>query len=237
MLKMVRDFLFPRTTSPIKTREGLTKNAMSNKLPSNSEQGNTWTHLIGAVFALSSIWLVWPAAKLGWEWTMGVIFFIAGMFLMFLSSTIYHWLWPGTAKKILRKCDHISIYVMIACSYTPICIAVIGGWLGWLVFAIQWTLVIGGTFYKLFAMGRYPRLSLTLYLVMGWSIVLVARPVVERLSFTSLLMLLSEAFFYTVGTYFFAYDSKRHYHAIWHVFVLFGAMSHWTAILLIILGK
>lgn len=209
---------------------------MKRPLPPTNELGNTWTHLIGAIFALSSIWMIWPAARLGWEWTMGVAFFITGMFLMFLSSTIYHWLWPGMAKNILRKCDHISIYVMIACSYTPICIAVIGGWMGWLVFAIQWAIVIGGTFYKIFAMGRFPRLSLALYLVMGWSVVLVARPVVERLSAPSLLMLVCEGVFYTAGTYFFAYDSRRHYHAIWHVFVLLGAMSHWTAILLIILN-
>ena len=209
---------------------------MNKILPSSKEQGNTWTHLVRAVFALSSICLVSPAHKSGWQWTMGILFFIVGMCLMFLSSTIYHWLWPGTAKNILRKCDHISIYVMIACSYTPICIAIIGGWLGWLVFAIQWAIVIGGTFYKLFAMGKYPRLSLALYLVMGWSIVLVAQPVIERLTLAALVMLLCEAFFYTTGTYFFAYDSKRHYHAIWHVFVLLGAMSHWTAILLLILG-
>lgn len=211
------------------------RQSVSRYLPLSREQGNTWTHLVGAVFALSSIWLVWPAVRQGWEWTMGILFFIVGMFLMFLSSTVYHWLWPGRAKRILRKCDHISIYVMIACSYTPICIAVIGGLLGWTVFALQWAVVLGGTFYKIFAMGKYPRLSLALYLVMGWSVVLVAKPVVERLSLASLIMLLCEAFFYTAGTYFFAYDSRRHYHAIWHVFVLLGAMSHWTAILLLLL--
>ena len=95
------------------------------------ESSNHWTHLLGVIFALSCIWMVWPAATLGWQWTMGVLFFIVGMFLMFLSSTIYHWLPEGRARRILRRCDHISIYVMIACSYTPICIAVIGGWLGW----------------------------------------------------------------------------------------------------------
>lgn len=213
------------------------KKVMSKILPSSQEQGNTWTHLVGAVFALSSIWEVWPAAQLGWQWTMGIIFFIAGMFLMFLSSTVYHWVWPGMAKRVLRKCDHISIYVMIACSYTPICIAVIGGWLGWLVFGIQWAMVIAGTVYKIVAMGKYPRVSLALYLIMGWSVVLVAQPVIERLSALVLLMLLAEGVFYTSGTYFFAHDSKRHYHAIWHVFVLLGAMAHWTAILLIILGS
>lgn len=210
---------------------------MSKILPSSQEQGNTWTHLVGAIFALSSIWEVWPAAKLGWQWTMGIIFFIAGMFLMFLSSTVYHWVWPGVAKRVLRKCDHISIYVMIACSYTPICIAVIGGWLGWLVFGILWAMVAAGTVYKIVAMGKYPKVSLALYLIMGWSVVLVAQPVIERLSAITLLMLLAEGVFYTSGTYFFAHDSKRHYHAIWHVFVLLGAMAHWTAILLIILGK
>lgn len=168
---------------------------------------------------------------------MGILFFIVGMFLMFLSSTVYHWVWPGVAKRVLRKCDHISIYVMIACSYTPICIAVIGGWIGWTVFGILWAMVIAGTVYKIVAIGRYPKVSLALYLIMGWSVVLVAQPVIERLSSLVLLMLLAEGVFYTSGTYFFAHDSRRHYHAVWHVFVLLGAMAHWAAILLIILGK
>ena len=81
---------------------------------------------------------------------------------MFLASTIYHWVHPGFAKQVLRKLDHISIYVMIACSYTSICIGVVGGWLGWLVFGFQWATVIGGIFYKVFAMGKYPRLSLAI---------------------------------------------------------------------------
>ena len=208
---------------------------MSRFLPHPSEQGNTWTHLVGTVFALSSIWMVWPAVYKGWQWAFGVIFFIVGMFLMFLSSTMYHWWWPGKGKDVLRKLDHISIYVMIACSYTPICVAVVGGWLGWTVFGLQWAVVIGGVFYKVFAMGRYPRLSLALYLFMGWSVLLVIKPVFERLSLPAMLCIVTEGLLYTVGTYFFAHDSRKHFHAIWHVFVLLGAMAHWTAVLLIIL--
>lgn len=208
---------------------------MSRFLPHPSEQGNTWTHLVGAVFALSSIWMVWPAVYKGWQWAFGVIFFIVGMFLMFLSSTMYHWWWPGKGKNVLRKLDHISIYVMIACSYTPICVAVVGGWIGWTVFGLQWAVVIGGVFYKVFAMGRYPRLSLALYLFMGWSVLLVIKPVFERLSLPAMLCIVTEGLLYTVGTYFFAHDSRKHFHAIWHVFVLLGAMAHWTAVLLIIL--
>ena len=200
------------------------------------ERSNSMTHLIGVLFALSSIWMVWPAFLLGWRWSMGVLFFIAGMFLMFLSSTIYHCLPVGRARDIMRRCDHISIYVMIACSYTPICIAVVGGWTGWLTFALLWAVVIGGTVYKIVAMGKYPRLSLALYLIMGWSVVFIAKPVYERLATTTLLLLLAEGFFYTAGTYFFAKDKKKHFHAIWHVFVLLGAIAHWSAILSIMLS-
>lgn len=200
------------------------------------EKGNTWTHLIGVVFALSCIWMVWPAVSLGWRWAMGVLFFIVGMFLMFLSSTIYHWLKPGIAKNILRKCDHISIYVMIACSYTPICIAVVGGWIGWVTFGLLWAVVIAGTVYKIVAMGKYPRLSLALYLVMGWSIVFIAKPVFESLSVLSMFLIFAEGLLYTAGTYFFTKDSKPHFHAIWHVFVLLGAIAHCSAILTIMLG-
>lgn len=208
---------------------------MSHKLPSSREQGNTWTHLAGAVFALSSIWMVWPAVYKGWEWAFGVIFFITGMFLMFLSSTIYHWVWPGRVKQVMRKIDHISIYVMIACSYTPICVSVIGGWLGWLVFGLQWAAVIGGTFYKVYAMGKLPKLSLAIYLLMGWNVLLIIKPVWERLSVAALVMLLAEGVLYTAGTFFFTNDNRRHFHAIWHIFVLLGAMAHWTAVLLILL--
>ena len=210
---------------------------MSHKLPSSREQGNTWTHLAGAVFALSSIWMVWPAVYKGWEWAFGVIFFITGMFLMFLSSTIYHWVWPGRVKQVMRKIDHISIYVMIACSYTPICISVVGGIAGWTVFAIMWAVAFAGSVYKIVAIGRYPRLSLALYLFMGWSVVFIAKPVYERLSSLSLLLLLLEGLLYTSGTYFFAHDSRRHYHTVWHIFVLLGALAHWGAVLTIMLGE
>ncbi len=204
-------------------------------LPPRGEQGNTWTHLAGAVFALSSVWLVWPAVHKGWEMAMGVVFFIAGMFLMFLSSTLYHWAHPGVVKAVLRRLDHINIYVMIACSYTPICIGVVGGWAGWLKFGVQWVAVSGGTFYKIYAIDMYPQFSLAMYLVMGWSVLLVMRPVVERLSLLSLLLLVAEGVSYTGGTYFFAHDNRPGYHTVWHVFVLLGAMAHWGMVLTLLL--
>ena len=178
--------------------------------PQKGELGNTWTHFIGAIFALSSIWIIWPAVKISWQMAMGVIFFIVG--------------------------DHISIYVMIACSYTPICIGVIGGWIGWLVFGLQWAAVIGGVFYKIFAFGKYPRLSLTIYLIMGWSVLLILKPVMDRLSTLAMVLLFAEGLFYTCGVFFFAHDSHKYYHAIWHIFVLLGAIAHWSVVLCIVLN-
>ena len=203
--------------------------------PIKTELGNTWTHLAGAIFALSSIWLVWLAADVSWQMAFGVVCFIVGMFFMFLSSTVYHWVREGKVKRALRKCDHISIFVMIACSYTPILIGVVGGWLGWTVFAVQWMVVIIGAIYKITSLGRWPRLSLAIYLIMGWSIIFIAEPVIKALKPATLWLLLAEGIAYTAGTYFFAHDEKPHYHAIWHVFVLLGAIAHWGAVLTLLL--
>ena len=208
---------------------------MTQFLPSKEELGNTWTHLIGVIFALSSIWMVWPAINTSWQMAFGVFFFIVGMFLMFLSSTVYHWVRPGVAKNILRKCDHISIYVMIACSYTPICVGVIGGWLGWMVFGFLWAIALIGSIAKIVALGKHPRLSLAMYLIMGWSVLIIFPKVMEKLSPLSLTFLIAEGILYTAGTYFYAHDKQPHYHAIWHVFVLLGAIAHWSVILTILL--
>lgn len=197
---------------------------------------NTATHLLGVVFTLSMAWLI---IKLGygasWQHAFGVTFFTSGMLLMFAASTLYHWWLPGEGKRHLRIFDHIGIYIMIAASYTPICIGVVGGALGWTVFGLLWATVIGGAFYKITAINKYPRLSLIIYLVMGWSVVFIAEPVYSELSITPLLFILAEGLFYTSGTYFFSHDSRPYYHGIWHIFVLLGAICHWSVVLCILL--
>lgn len=125
---------------------------------------------------------------------------------------------------------------MIACSYTPICVGVIGGWIGWLVFGLMWFVALVGTVVKIFAIGKNPRLSLAIYLIMGWSVLLIFPTVLERLSTLSMIFLVCEGLFYTSGTYFYAHDSRPHFHTIWHVFVLLGAISHWAVVLTILLS-
>lgn len=205
------------------------------KRRSGEERFNTLTHLIGVVFTLAAAWFI---LKLGygsnWKNAFGTTFFTCGMLLMYAASTLYHWAMPGKAKRRLRIFDHISIYVMIAASYTPICVGVVGGALGWTVFGILWGVALGGAVYKLTAMDRYPRLSLFLYLLMGWSFIFMAEPVCSRLSTRALCAILAEGLFYTSGTWFFAHDSKPYFHGVWHIFVLLGSVAHWLAILFIL---
>ena len=202
---------------------------------SAEERFNTLTHLAGVVFTLIAAWFILRLGyQAGWKNAFGTTFFTCGMLLMYAASTLYHWWMPGRGKRCLRVLDHISIYVMIAASYTPICIGVVGGAVGWTVFGILWGVALGGAVYKIAALGRWPRLSLLLYLVMGWTFVFIAELVCMRMSPPALICLLFEGLFYTSGTYFFAHDSRRFYHGIWHIFVLLGSVSHWLAILFIL---
>ncbi len=200
---------------------------------SKEEIFNTLTHLGGVVFTLGVAWIILRLGyRSSWQNAMGVTFFTCGMLIMYACSTLYHWWKPGKGKRIWRIFDHISIYVMIAASYTPICIGVVGGALGWTVFGLLWGVVILGTIYKATAIGRWPRLSLLLYLIMGWSIVFIAEPVYRHLPVEALIAILCEGIFYTGGTYFFAHDNRPYFHGIWHIFVLLGSIAHWVAILL-----
>lgn len=204
---------------------------------SREEIFNTITHLIGVIFTLS---LAWYTLSLGysptasWKEAFGATFFVSGMLLMFLSSSLYHWCKPGKAKRRLRIFDHISIYIMIAASYTPICVSVVGGALGWTVFGILWGITLVGMFYKIFALEKNPKLSLILYLTMGWSVILIAKPVFTSLSLASILWIVAEGVFYTSGTYFFTRDDRPYFHGIWHLFVLAGAISHQMAVISIL---
>ncbi|MEG1615760.1 MAG: hemolysin III family protein [Bacteroidales bacterium] len=196
------------------------------------EIANTLTHFIGVALALLAGWiLIGKSVTAQWETLFAAIVFSVSVLLMYSASTIYHWTLPGKGKRVLRYVDHINIYVLIAASYTPILLCAIGGKLGWGMFAFLWTLVVAGTLYKVFFLGKYPRLSLGIYLMMGWSVLLIAKTVWLNMPGIALALILLEGILYTAGTYFYARDAKKpYYHAIWHLFVLGGTVSHAAAV-------
>lgn len=202
---------------------------------SAEEKANTWTHLIPLVATLI---IAWPLLRLACNaqlstfhfQLLGTSLFLFGMLLMFASSTLYHAVTNPVHKRRLRVFDHISIYAMIAGSYSPICLVALDGWMGWTLFAFLWACVIAGAIGKFVALGKYPKLSLTLYLAMGWAALLVLVPMWRAMPHDAFFWVLAEGIFYTVGAYFFRLDEQHaYYHAIWHVFINLGAASHTIA--------
>ena len=207
---------------------------------SKEEKANTWTHLVPLVATLLIAWPLMEKAvssqlsAFSFQ-ILGTALFLFGMVLMFLSSTLYHAVSEPKAKARLRIFDHISIYVMIAGSYSLICLSVVGGWIGWTLFGFLWACVIAGAIGKFIALGKHPKLSLALYLAMGWVALLILYPMWQNMSHAAFAWIFAEGIFYSIGAYFFNGDEQHAYwHAIWHVFITLGAASHTIATWLIL---
>ncbi len=204
------------------------------------EKANTWTALLPA---LATIAIAWPLMERALQsqisnfkfQIVGTSLFLLGAFLMYFASTLYHVVVAPKTKALIRIFDHISIYVMIAGSYSPICLTVVGGWMGWSLFGFLWACVIAGVVGKIIALGKHPHLSLTLYLMMGWAALLVIWPMWQNMSHAAFAWVIAEGVFYTIGAYFFNKDEEHaFYHAIWHVFIILGSLSHTIALWLIL---
>ena len=204
------------------------------------EKANTWTALLPALATIAIAWPLMERAYLSQLSTfnfqlLGTSLFLLGSFLMYFASTLYHVVVAPKAKARIRIFDHISIYVMIAGSYSPICLTVVGGWMGWSLFGFLWACVIAGVVGKIIALGKHPHLSLTLYLMMGWAALLVIWPMWQNMSHSAFWWVIAEGVFYTIGSYFFSKDEEHaFYHAIWHIFIILGSLSHTIALWLIL---
>ncbi len=157
--------------------------------------------------------------------------FTISIFLMFLSSTLYHSMHLGSKhKEVFQILDHIFIYVAIAGTYTPIALCVIGGWQGIFITALQWAMVLFGVFYKSLARRSIPAISLTIYLVMGWTIVFFAPLFLRSASLPLMILILAGGLFYTVGAYFYAKKGFKYHHLVWHLFINCAMACHYVAI-------
>ena len=204
------------------------------RTPSIGEEiANSITHGIGALLAISAlVVLVVFSAIRGTVWHI-VSFSIFGstLVLLYFASTLYHSLTHATAKRIFHKFDHISIYLLIAGTYTPFCLTALRGWIGWTVFGIVWTCAILGTVFKAIAVGSRVRLSTILYVMMGWVIIIAIKPLYEAMSCNGFALLIAGGVSYTLGTIFFIRDQVKYNHSVWHVFVLGGSVLHFFAVL------
>ncbi|UJP64502.1 PAQR family membrane homeostasis protein TrhA [Mongoliitalea daihaiensis] len=206
---------------------------VTRKQSIEEEFANSITHGLGVLFSIVAISLLVTFSILK-DSTIHVVscsIFGASILLLYTFSTLYHAFQAERIKAWLRTFDHIGIYFLIAGTYTPFLLLAVGGTLGWIYFGIIWGLAVVGTVYKIFFTHRFKRLSLFLYLGMGWMAIFLIKPLMESLDSSVLIMIAVGGIAYTLGTIFYTRPQMRFAHTIWHLFVLAGTISHFIAIL------
>ncbi|MBL0353049.1 MAG: hemolysin III family protein [Dechloromonas sp.] len=203
----------------------------------HGEKFNAWTHLVGALLALGgAVWLLVLAAASGdWLKIFAIAVYGTTLVLLYSISTIYHSV-RGRAKRVMRKLDHLSIYLLIAGSYTPFCLITLRGPWGWSLFGIVWTLALIGMLQEIKPRSEARVMSLVIYAVMGWIVLVAVNPLLASLGAAGFIWLAAGGVLYTVGIIFFVFDERfRHWHGIWHLFVIAGSLMHFIAILFYVL--
>lgn len=196
---------------------------------------NSITHGIGALLSIVAliISIIISAIHYNGVGIVCSIIYGTSMILMYLMSCLYHSMSSNIkAKKVFRVIDHCDIYLYIAGCYTPFCISLIGGTIGWTLFGLVWSCAIIGVLLNAINLEKNKRLSLILYLVMGWMIIISIKPLINNLPINGLLLLLSGGIVYTLGAIIYKMGSKRKYfHSIFHIFVLIGSILQFFSII------
>ena len=196
---------------------------------------NALTHFIGLLGSVIGItYLLNTNNDLPTLSLYGVLFFGFGLVLVYLSSTLYHYVSEPILKEKLRVFDHISIYYLIAGSYAPVCLITLLNKSGVYIFIAVCIIAVFGTIFKLFYTGKFEKLSLGLYLLMGWLIVIDIKTLFEILEFNGIILIALSGLSYTIGTIFYSIE-KKYAHTIWHLFVIAGSTFHFFFVLFYII--
>lgn len=201
---------------------------MSKSIELVEEKWNTYSHGLGLVLAIIGLFFL-IASSTNEQLPVTLIYGLSTI-LMFAASTLYHATLNPIKKKKLRILDHISIYYLIAGTYTPVCIFVLSNSRGWLLLCLVWGAAFFGTILKIFFTGKFEVFSLILYAIMGWLVVIDLSSLLDSMSSEGLFYLSLGGFFYTIGILFYTVKKIPYNHLIWHFFVLGGAISHWLMV-------
>lgn len=198
---------------------------------------NAITHGIGTLLAVAGLVLLTVFAYLYGEVWHILSFSIYGttLVLLYLASTLYHSFTNERLKYIFKILDHSAIYLLIAGTYTPFTLVPLHGVLGWTLFGIVWGLAILGIVLKVFFVGRFKFISTLCYIIMGWFIIIAIKPLIATVATLGIMWLLIGGLFYTLGAVFYLWNKLPYNHAIWHLFVLAGSISHFIAVFFYVL--
>lgn len=205
----------------------------------NEEIANSITHGIGVGLSIAGLVVLVVLGTLRGDVWHIVSFSIYGstLVILYLASTLYHSFQMPKIKRTFKIIDHSAVYVLIAGTYTPFMIVNLRGPWGWSIFGTIWGLAIAGIIFKLFFIDRFEKLSLTIYLLMGWLCIVAIMPMIAEIPLGGLIWLVAGGSFYTLGVIFFQWEKLRYSHAIWHLFVLGGSICHYFSILFYVLPE
>jgi len=198
------------------------------------EIANSVSHGIGLIAALviAPFFIVDAVRGGDTGFIVGASLFAVTVIMLYLASTLYHVLPIGEYKRLLRVFDHATIYLLIAGTYSPFTLGVLSGAWGWTLLVLVWVLAITGVTLKVLNRLSHPIISTSLYLFMGWLILVAVKPLYERVPLPGILWIVAGGVAYTAGVAFFAFDSRLRYgHFIWHLFVMTGTACHYIAVL------
>ena len=202
----------------------------------NEEFWNTITHFTGVLLTIIGIpFLFYFNNEITIYSKLSLILFSIGLLLVYISSTLYHYAQNKQIKNKLRVFDHISIFYLILGSYAPVCLITLFESSGLIIFICVLILALTGTLIKIFFFEKSQFISLVLYVLMGWLIILDLNNLFQLISAEARLLLIASGFSYTLGVVFYYFDRIKYFHSIWHIFVLLGSTFHYLLVLLYII--
>ena len=202
----------------------------------NEEFWNTVTHFAGVLLTIIGIpFLFYYNNEITIHSKLSLILFSIGLLLVYISSTLYHYAQNKQIKNKLRVFDHISIFYLILGSYAPVCLIILHDSSGLIIFICVLILALTGTLIKIFFFEKSQFISLVLYVLMGWLIILDLNNLFQLISTEARLLLIASGFSYTLGVVFYYFDRIKYFHSIWHIFVLLGSTFHYLLVLLYVI--
>ena len=196
------------------------------------EKINVITHAFGFLLSvIAFIFFIKKSIELqNWGYAISTIVYAVSLMVLYAASTGYHSAKRRKLRARLNIFDHAAIYILIAGTYTPFTLITLKGTLGYVLLAIVWAVAVVGVILKLFYTGKFKLLSTIMYVAMGWIVIFAIKPLLENLPTNGIWLLFAGGFFYTLGAVLFMFDKLKFNHAIFHVFVLLGSISHFLAI-------
>ena len=210
---------------------------LTNGYSMTEEFAHSVTHGIGALMSVIGLaTLLMYSSMYGDVWhIVSSSIYGSTLIALYTASTLYHGVTRPSLKKVLQRYDHAAIFLLIAGTYTPFTLVNLrGGW-GWTLFGMVWSVAIVGMLMELIVKKRYKRISIALYLGLGWLVMIAIEPMMANVAPGGLLLLLVGGLFYSLGVIFYLWKTLVYHHAIWHLFALAGSAFHFFAVLLYVI--